>query len=138
VVHEAAGAHQEAIELVLRIEGLDTVEEAGDDVVAARGLAAGEDDTDVETGIFDSFTLGELHYGHTISVGEEGLDLGLVADGLGRRAFDCLHRALEGNWELGLIGCACDLKIGFDWHNEYYKLLYKFLFEPKDKFIKKI
>ena len=117
-------SHDDEIPYRQLLEGLDTVEEAGNDVVPARGLAAGEDDADVELRILNRFALDKLHYGHAIRIGEEGLDFGLVADGLGRCAFDSLDRALEGDGKLGLIGGAGDLKIGFDWHNVLYKMLY--------------
>ena len=78
--------------------------------MAAGGLPAGEDNADVD-GLGRGGLGGFLHrdVGGAVGVGEERLDLGLVADGFGGLALgeDDLQRAgAEGGGELGLVGLA--------------------------------
>ena len=111
MIDETARAHKEAVELVLRIDGLYTVEETGNDIVSARSLSAGKNDSHVEPVIAGSLALHELHYRHSVGVRKESLDLGLVADRLGRSTLDGLYRSFECVRKLWLICSARYLKI---------------------------
>ena len=107
MVHEAAGAHEEAVEVAVAVNLLDAVEEAGDYIVAAGGLAAGEDYAYVDglggcgVGVFFKFQLGQA-----VGVGEQGFDFFLVGHRLGGLAFYGLDGAGQHDGELGLIGGA--------------------------------
>lgn len=80
MIHKSAGTHKEAVEFVVGIQAPDTVKEAGDYIMAARGLTAGKNDSHIElrTGGFCAFR--KFDHGHSVSVGEEFPDFFLVAD----------------------------------------------------------
>ena len=82
MVYESAGAEDEAVELRGRIDALHAVEEAAYDVVAARSLTTAEDDTDIDGVVLLSLTCNEFDDGQSIGVGEEFLNLGLIANAL--------------------------------------------------------
>ena len=114
VVHETAGAHEEAVELVLLVLFLEFVVEAADHVVSAGSLAAREDDTDVHRSVSLLLFRGhELHEGHAVGVGEELLDVFLVAHALGGVTFFDAHIATEACGQFGLIGSTCNLQCAF-------------------------
>ena len=110
VVYESARAEDEAVELRGRIDALHAVEEAAYDVVAARSLTTAENDTDVDGVVLLSLTCNEFDDGQSIGVGEEFLNLGLVANALCGSPFLGCYGALQGLGELGLIGSPCDLQ----------------------------
>ena len=79
--------------------------------MSAWSLATGKDDSDIEFGRTWLTAFRELDDRHSVSVREEFLDLGLVADRLGRCTLDHLHRALESLRKLWLVSGASFLKI---------------------------
>ena len=83
VLDQSVGSFEEAEEAARLVQGLDAVEETGDDVVSAGGLTAGKDDAHVDGGKLGAGTGGEGEDGAPEGVGEEGLDLIHVAGGGG-------------------------------------------------------
>ena len=75
---------QEAYEIAFRRGGLDAVKNAGNDIVAAGGLAAGQNDADVEGFLRGFLRLGESESRFAVDVREKLLDLRGVGHGLGR------------------------------------------------------
>ncbi len=111
MVDESRWAAEEAVEFAVLIEGLDAVEYAGDDVVAARGLSAGEDYADVEWfGLGSLISFFEGDDGHAVGVGEEFLDVVLVGDGGCGLAFSESCSSDDGGWHLGSVFAALDLQ----------------------------
>ena len=95
----------ESVELVRGILLLQLVEEAADDVVTARCLAAAEDDAQVD-GLVGLCLVRrhKLHEGHTVGVGELGTNLVLVAHTLRRFALAQFYIPSQSEGQLGLIG----------------------------------
>ena len=109
-VLEAGGAAEEAEELGILADALDTVEDTRDHVVSTRSLATGEHHAHVQS--LTGSGLGSLLHADVrsaVGVREQGLDLGLVADGLGGLA---LHESnfesavAESGGEFRLVGLA--------------------------------
>lgn len=109
-VFEAAWATEEAEELRLRVNALDTVEDTGDNVVSTRSLTTGKDNANVQSLSFAVSLAGlQLNVRSTVGVREQGLDLLLIADG-----FSCLtlvecyveSTVAESNGEFRLVGLA--------------------------------
>ena len=113
MIHEAAGAEDEAVELGGGVDALDTVEEAADNVVTARSLTAAEDDAHVDGRQLLYLASLELDDGESVGVGEQFLNLSLVADTLRGGTFLSFHRTLQGLREFGLVGSPCDLQCAF-------------------------
>ena len=91
VVHEAARAALEAEHAGRLVQRLDAVVDARDHVVAAGGLAAGEDDRHVHGLAFARAARAELQVGHVAGGREEGGDLFGVGERGERGAFFDLH-----------------------------------------------
>ena len=110
MLHQSAGAEDEAEETRLGISRLESVEEAGDHVVSARGLSAGEDHARVDRrhGVGRVATL-EGHGRHAVSVREEPLDFLFVARCFRRCALYGTHRSAQRHGHLGHIGRPRDL-----------------------------
>jgi hypothetical protein len=81
VVNKSGRTHEEAIEAVLLVERLKSIEDTTNYVVTAGSLSTGKDDTNIERFLNTSRILVafELNYGHTVSVGEELFDFSLVS-----------------------------------------------------------
>ena len=79
MIYKTAGTENEAIELVVRVQLLHTVEKTGYDIVAARSLTAGKDDTDIHLhrGRLIVSRL-EFQIRHAVGVREEFLHFFLV------------------------------------------------------------
>ena len=110
MLHQSAGAEDEAEETRLGISRLESVEEAGDHVVSARSLSAGEDHARVDGrhGVGRVATF-EGHGRHTVSVREEPLDFLFVARCFRRCALYGTHRSAQRHGHLGYIGRPRDL-----------------------------
>ena len=89
VADQPVGPLEEAVEAAVRMDRFQAVEESGDDVVAAGGLAAGEDHADIDR--LPALRVGIGFKGER-GAAEGGLedlaDLLQVGDGGGRGAFD--------------------------------------------------
>ena len=110
VVYQTAGAHEEAVELVLGALLLEFVEEAADNIVAAGSLTAGEDDADVHRLVSTLLVRrNELHEGHTIGIGEESLYFFLIAYALRGSTFFNTYVAAQAQRKFGLVSGACNL-----------------------------
>ena len=117
-VFEARRTAEEAEELGILADALDTVEDTRNHVVSTRSLATGEHHAHVES-LTGSGLGGLLHadVGSAVGVGEQGLDLGLVTDGLGGLAlhesnFESAIAERYGEFRLvGLAGLAEDGQI---------------------------
>ena len=113
VVNQTTRTHQEAIELAVLVERLDTVIKTADNIVTTRSLTARENDTYVDSGIVLALGRNKLYYGHTIGIGEEGLDFLLVANTLSSGTFLSLYSTLKGLGQLRLVSCSCNLQCTF-------------------------
>ena len=113
MVNKTAGTHEEAVELVLGVELLDSVEDTADDIVAARSLAARKDYTYIDFLAHCLIAGNKLHEGHAISVGEQFLDFFLIAYALGRLAFLYLNGTLKTFWQFRLVSSAFSLQKTF-------------------------
>ena len=93
---------------------LDAVEQSADYVMAAGGLAAGEDYAHVDRlTCSGSSIFFESEFGQTISIGEELLNFLLVGNRLSRFAFNNFHSAGEHDRKFRLICCTCFLQRTF-------------------------
>ena len=119
MVNQTTRAEDESEETVLGVELLDLVEETSDNIVTTRSLATAEDDTHVHflgIGLCGRF---KLYDRHTIGVGEQLLNLFLVAYalcGLTFLDFDCTLKSLR---QLGLISGSRQLQCTF-FHITFY------------------
>ena len=109
MVYQTARAQDKAIQLVGRIEFLDSVEQAGDDIVSARSLAARKDDTHVHGSKFLGFAFHQLQQRHSVRVGEQFLNFFLVSYRLSRFAFLYLNGAQQRFRQFRLISSSCNL-----------------------------
>ena len=101
---------EEAEELGILADALDTVEDTRDHVVSTRSLATGQNDAHVES--LTGLSLGSLLHGDvrcTVGVREQSLDLGLVAHGFGSLTLvegDLESAVAESGGEFRLVGLA--------------------------------
>ena len=110
MVNKTTRSQDEAVQTVLGIELLYLIEKARNDIVSARSLATAQDDTHVHLCGVGLCCWLELHDGHAVGVGEQLLNLFLVADTLRGLAFLDFYCTLKSLWQLGLIGGSCDLQ----------------------------
>ena len=92
MVYESAGSEKESVQFVVRIQALYSVKDTADDIMAARSLSAGKDDSDIHLGIdivLFSLTGYELYQRKSIGIGKQLLYLFLVTYTLG--SFSCLQ-----------------------------------------------
>ena len=109
-VLEARRTAEEAEELRILADALDTVEDTRDHVVSTRSLATGEHDAHVES--LAGSSLGSLLHGDvrcTVGVREQSLDLGLVTHGFSSLTLverDLESAVTESGGEFRLVGLA--------------------------------
>ena len=112
-VDETGRTAEEAVELVVGVQCLQTVVETADNVVTAGSLTAGEDDADVNRfGVGIGLGVGvrlERDKGQTVGVREEFLDFLLVSYGVCFLAFNEAYCALQCHRHLRLISLTGDL-----------------------------
>ena len=115
VVNQSRRSTEEAIQLGLRVQRLQAIIKPCDDVMSARGLAAGQDDGDVQRLHLALRALLELDGGQAVGVGEEFLDGRLVGDGFrgfAENGFRERTGCIQNGWKFGLIGGTCRLQGG--------------------------
>ena len=109
-VFETRRTAEEAEELGILADALDTVEDTRNHVVSTRSLAAGEHHAHVQS--LTGSSLGSLLHGNvrcTVGVREQSLDLGLVAHGFGCLTLvesDLESAVAESGGEFRLVGLA--------------------------------
>ena len=109
VVNQTARTHQETIELAVGIQTLDTVIQTAYHIMATRSLTARKDNTYIDSIHRLLLSLLKGDYGHTVSVGEHGLNLLLVTHALSGLALYSDYRTLQCLGKFGLIGGSCHL-----------------------------
>ena len=113
MVNETAGAHQEAIEFAVLVEGLNTIIQTTDNIMTTRSLTTAEDDAYIDWFEGRLFASLESNNRHAISIGEHSLDFVLITYALSCSAFHCYNRTLQGLGELRLVGSTSLLKCTF-------------------------
>ena len=94
MVHQTTRTQDEAIELAVLVQFLDTVEQTGDNVVSAGSLATRQDNADVDSReVYGFATFFKLNQRHTVGVREQIFDSFLVGNRLSRFAFLYFHSA---------------------------------------------
>ena len=109
MINQTTRAEDETEETVLRVELLDLIEQTGNHVMTARSLTARKDDTNVHLGVIGLCCGLKLHDRHTVSVGEQLLDLFLVANTLSGLTFLDFYSTLQGLRQFRLISSPCNL-----------------------------
>ena len=123
VVNQTARSHKETVELRVLVQRLNTVVETADDIVTARSLTTREDDTYVDGFLVLALSRNELNNRHSVSVGEQSLNLFLITYTLCGCALLNLYRTLKSFWQLWLISSPCNLQCTF-FHNINVNLEY--------------
>ena len=103
MVNKSARTQDEAIELVLRVESLDSVKKTCDYIVSTRSLTSRENHTHIHLCLVCDIALLELDERHSVSVREESLDFLLIVNTFGKSTFFYLYKALETFRQFGLI-----------------------------------
>ena len=134
MIHQTARTQDEAVETVLGVQFLNSVEETGNHVVTAGSLTTRKDNTHVDLCSVGNVALLELDQRHTISVGEQLLDVLLIVNTLCRSALLHLHGSLKSLRQFRLIGSTSQLQCTF-FHNTY--LIFKRILEFPCKNTKK-
>ena len=113
MVNKTTRTHKEAIDLVLWVELLDSVEDTTDYVVSTRSLTTRKDDTYVHLLSYSLFTWNELDKRHSVGVREHFLDFFLIAYTLCWLAFFYLNGTLKTLWQFWLISSSLSLQKTF-------------------------
>ena len=113
VVDEAGGAAEEAVQLGLRVQRLQTVVKTCDDVMSARSLAAGQNNGDVQRLHLALRAFLELDGRQAVGVRKQLLDGRLVGDGFrgfAENGFRERAGFIQNGRKFGLIGGTCRLQ----------------------------
>ena len=97
--------------MAVAVDLLDAVEEAGNHIVAAGSLTAGQDDADVDGLVLTGVRVFlKPQFGHAVRVGEQCFYLGLIGYRFRGLAFHSLYGTGEHYRQFGLIRSAGFLK----------------------------
>ena len=113
MVNQSTGTQDKAIQLVVFVQCLDTIEQTRDYVMSARSLSSWKDNTYIHSGELDSFTFFEFNQRHSVSVREQFLDSFLIGYWLCSCAFNCFYWAFQRFRKFGLISSPGNLQCTF-------------------------
>jgi len=113
MVNQAARTQDETIQFAVLVQLLDTVEQTRYHIVTARSLTTRQDNTYLDSRIFNGISFNELNQRHTVCVREQSLDGFLISNRLGCFAFLCDNGAFQRLRKFWLISSSGNLQCTF-------------------------